>query len=111
VRSGGDDVQRKGRITGKFDLDRLVQLISLGLGGTTATDAGLKELAGLTSLQFLHLDITKVTDTGLKELAGLKSLHKFGLDSTNVTDAGLKELATPGPLYHESDGLRCCGIA
>ena len=33
------------------------------------TDAGLKELAGLTSLQTLNLSATRVTDAGLKELA------------------------------------------
>jgi hypothetical protein len=32
------------------------------------TDAGLKELAGLKSLQALDLTFTKVTDAGLKEL-------------------------------------------
>ena len=43
------------------------------------TDAGLKELAGLKSLQMLNLDSTKVTDAGLKELAGLKSLQTLNL--------------------------------
>ncbi len=55
------------------------------------TDAGLKELAGLKSLQTLDLRNTQVTDAGLKELAGLKSLQKLDLDSTQVTDAGLKD--------------------
>ena len=43
------------------------------------TDAGLKELAGLKSLQSLNLQHTKVTDAGLKELAGLKSLQTLDL--------------------------------
>jgi hypothetical protein len=33
-----------------------------------------------------------VTDAGLKELAGLKSLQSLDLSRTKVTDAGLKEL-------------------
>ena len=40
----------------------------LDLGNTEVTDAGLKELAGLKSLQALVLSDTSVTDTGLKEL-------------------------------------------
>ena len=46
------------------------------------TDAGLKELAGLKSLQTLNLSNTKVTDAGLKELAGLKSLQALDLNDT-----------------------------
>jgi Leucine-rich repeat (LRR) protein len=62
------------------------------------TDAGLKELARLKQLQWLHLYQTKVTDAGLKELAALKNLHTLDLRDTKVTDAGLKELrkALPG---------------
>jgi len=39
-----------------------------------------------------------VTDAGLKELAGLKSLQSLDLFITHVTDAGIKELqkALPG---------------
>ena len=33
-----------------------------------------------------------MTDAGLKELAGLKSLQTLNLNDTQVTDAGLKEL-------------------
>jgi hypothetical protein len=38
------------------------------LGGANITDMGLKELAGLKSLQALYLNRTQVTDAGLKEL-------------------------------------------
>ncbi len=65
----------------------------LDLSETEVTDAGLKELAGLKSLQTLNLSYTLVTDAGLKELAGLKSLQALNLGNTQVTDAGLKELA------------------
>ena len=60
---------------------------------TKLTDAGLKELAGLTSLQSLNLGSSQVTDAGLKGLAGLTSLQSLGLHGTQMTDAGLKELA------------------
>jgi hypothetical protein len=46
----------------------------------------------------LDLSSTPVTYAGLKELAGLKSLQTLSLSRTQVTDAGLKELqkALPG---------------
>ena len=65
---------------------------ALNLGGTKVTDTGLRELAGLKSLQSLDLHKTKVTDEGLKELAGFMRLQTLDVSRTNVTDAGLKEL-------------------
>ena len=63
-------------------------------GATQVTDAGLKQLAGLTALQTLAFwSSTPVTDAGLKELARLKALRNLCLRDTEVTDAGLKELA------------------
>src|SRR5262249_4457156 len=59
----------------------------------TELTAGLKELAGLQSLQTLILAGTKVTDGGPKELAGLQSLQELILLGTKVTDRGLKALA------------------
>ena len=73
-------------------LPRPQKAFGLFLGGTSIRDAGLKELAGLTSLQSLHIAGTMVTDAGLKELAGLKNLQSLYL-STKATDAGMKELA------------------
>ena len=82
----GGEVARNPSVPGK-------PIISVYLRNTQVTDARLKELAGLQSLQTLYLDGTNVTDTGLKELAGLKSLQHLNLAGTKVTDAGLKELA------------------
>src|SRR5207248_3054898 len=65
----------------------------LSLGGKPVTEAGLKELAGLKSLQTLYLSGPRVTDVGLKELAGLNSLQTLDLSGAPVTDAGLKGLA------------------
>jgi len=78
---------------GLKELAGLKSLQSLYLHGTKVTGAGLKELAGLKSLQSLTLRFTQVTDAGLKHLAGLKSLQTLDLRSTKVTDAGLKHLA------------------
>jgi hypothetical protein len=45
------------------------QALALELGGTRVTDAGLKELAGLTGLRWLDLRGTRVTDAGVDELS------------------------------------------
>ncbi|VTR97788.1 leucine-rich repeat domain-containing protein [Tuwongella immobilis] len=71
----------------------LTSLTVLDLFDSQVTDAGLKELAGLKNLTALDLGSTQVTDAGLKELSSLTSLTTLGLMSTKVTDAGLKELA------------------
>jgi internalin A len=68
-------------------------IVSVDLGSTKVTDAGLKHLAGLKQLQWLNLTNTKVTDVGLKPLARLKHLRELDLRNTKVTDAGLKPLA------------------
>ena len=83
---------------GRWQGGRLAKLpapapaFGLSLRYTEVTDAGLKELAGLKSLQTLDLYHTEVTDAGLKELAGLKSLQALDLGETKVTDAGVHEL-------------------
>src|SRR5262245_2121566 len=79
---------------GLKELAALKSLQSLHLRATQVTGAGLKELAALKSLQSLNLDLCKgLTDAGLKELAALKSLQSLSLRDTKVTDAGLRELA------------------
>jgi internalin A len=83
-------------------------IIGVDLNGKDFTDAGMKELAGLMSLQGMDLHGTKVTDAGLKELAGLKGLSALRLGETKVTDAGLKELANLKSL--RSVELRSTGV-
>jgi len=56
------------------------------------TDKGLKELAGIKSLQALFLVGTQMTDKGLRELAVLKSLQRLDLDPTRVSASGVAEL-------------------
>jgi internalin A len=77
---------------GLRELAELKTLQYLFLYNTPVTDAGMKELAGLTSLQALSLASTKVTDVGLKELTGLNNLQFLHLARTQVTDAGVAKL-------------------
>lgn len=79
--------------TGLKELAGMPSLQLLDLYFTPVTDTGMKELAGLQNLQALCLSGTQVTDVGLKELAGLRKLQSLNLFNTKVTDAGLKELA------------------
>ena len=48
--------------------------------------------AGLEKVFRLDLDRTQITDAGLKELAKLLSLEELYLVNTQITDAGLAEL-------------------
>ena len=48
--------------------------------------------AGLEKVFRLDLDRTQITDAGLKELAKLLSLQELYLVNTQITDAGLAEL-------------------
>jgi hypothetical protein len=61
------------------------------------TDAGLKQLKELKSLQALDLSGTKVTDAGLKELKELENLQTLDLSGTKFTDAGVKEIQAARP--------------
>jgi hypothetical protein len=79
-----------------------MQLTSLDCRHTDVSDADVKALAGLTTLQWLSLWGTRVKDAGLKELAGLKRLQWLSLETTQVTDAGLKALAPLQSLEHLS---------
>ncbi|HVS39193.1 MAG TPA: caspase family protein [Gemmataceae bacterium] len=67
-------------------------VVEVHLGFSKASDADLKELAGLTRLQVLALPSTAVSDAGMKRLATLPSLRKLYLNDTGVTDAGMKDL-------------------
>ena len=70
----------------------LIHVRELDLYRTKVTDAGMVHLKGLTKLEKLYLTDTKVTDAGLRNLANLKQLTLVGLSGTNITDAGLESL-------------------
>jgi hypothetical protein len=56
------------------------------------TDAVVKELKPLKSLQWLNLADAYVTDAGLKEISHVPNLQSLNLAGTEVTDAGLKQI-------------------
>ena len=63
--------------------------------------AGLLEKLPAPDVPFgLDLSFMRVTDAGLKELAGLKSLQVLDLSFTRVTDAGVAELQKALPNCH-----------
>ncbi len=74
------------------DVKELTSLQSLRLNQTSVTDAGLHELEGLINLRQLSFDGTSITDEGLKYLRGFTDLRTLSLRNTKVTDAGLKNL-------------------
>ena len=77
------------------DLCRRVQsLAGLGLSNCrTITDAGLRHLASVPSLQHLDLTGTGITDAGLQVLRHLPQLRSLSLAWNNVTEAGIAALA------------------
>jgi hypothetical protein len=77
---------------GLKEVAALTTVKDLGLGSTQVTDAGLKHLSRLKDLKNLNLNFTKVTDAGMKELARLKKLELLGLSFTEVTADGAKKL-------------------
>ena len=74
---------------GMADLPKLTSLESLSLrNNTTISDAGVKQLAALTSLKELDLSDTQLSDRGLFYLRELTSLKDVNATRTMVTAAG-----------------------
>ena len=82
------------RITdsGLEQLEELVGVKTLDLGGTKITNAGLAHLGSLADLETLSLHSTRVTNAGLLHLKGLARLETLWLGGTSVTDDGIAEL-------------------
>jgi WD40 repeat protein len=80
------------------DVKYLKSLQTLNLGVTRATDACLEELKGLKALQALQVPLTQVTDKGLEQLKGHHGLQILNLAGTRVTNAGLEHLKGLGKL-------------
>ena len=68
-----------------------LQYLGLGLSGTNVTDTGLERLQGL-SVGILDLSNTNVTDAGLERLKGMSNLEELDLTGTKVTNEGVKKL-------------------
>lgn len=75
------------------NLPNVGNVVWLNLRGTDVSDAGLGQLAAVTTLTRLHLEKTAVTDAGLMHLKGLVELEYLNLYGTPVTDAGLEQIA------------------
>jgi hypothetical protein len=75
------------------ELVRLSKLRVLYLTGTKVTDAGMKNVGKMTSLDTLCLYRTSVSDTALKELVALPGLRKLILTSQQAVREGLKATA------------------
>lgn len=72
---------------------RLPKLRSLSLWrNENVTDAGLKELRFMKTLQVLCLDGTSVTGKGLKDLAEIRTLTELSLRGANIVDEDLIHL-------------------
>jgi len=57
------------------------------------TDAGMAEIAGLTSLKGLYLNESRLTNAGLAHLARLTSLQELALGGGRMNNAALAHLA------------------
>lgn len=68
------------------------QVLTLDLSTIGTTDAGLKQVARLERLEWLHLPGAQVTDSGLGHLRALGNLTLLDLSGTQVTDEGLEHL-------------------
>ena len=76
-------------------------LTALGLSGCREiTDAGIRHLARMPSLQHLDLGGTAITDAGLQVLRHLPRLQTLSLGWNNVTRAGVGALAYCDALEH-----------
>jgi hypothetical protein len=80
------------KLGAKIERDDEGNVISINLGNTRISDAGLVHLKGLTSLERLNFMSRSITDEGLVHLKGLKSLVYLGLTYAQVTDEGLVHL-------------------
>ena len=62
------------------------------------TDAGVKQLSGLTNLEFLHLGKTQVGDEGLAAIEGLKNLNLLIITfCPNISDQAFEQLCQALP--------------
>jgi hypothetical protein len=80
---------------------RTQTLTALGLSGCRqVTDAGVRHLASVPSLQHLDLTGTSVTDAGLQVLRDLPALRTLSLAWNRVTESGIGILAYCDELEH-----------
>ncbi len=71
---------------------RLPGLRVLNLDGTQITDAGLIRLERCDQLRHLNLSRTKITDAGLESITGMTNLQQLYLSETAISDAALSRI-------------------
>jgi internalin A len=69
-----------------------VWLREVDLANSSAGDATLQAINGLTDLQIVELKGTQITDDGLRHMARWKHLRRLDLSDTAITDEGLKQI-------------------
>jgi hypothetical protein len=74
---------------------RKLQSLKIHLGA--GSGEGLRHLAGLTDLRFLHLSGAPVTDAGIGHLATLRNLRTLFAQPSSITEAGARALAVRLP--------------
>jgi len=81
-----------------MEIKKLLKLRYLDASETKITDAGLKELKGLRSLETVYLIATDISDAGLRELKALPNLQTLNvLNAKKVTKAGVNEFEKACP--------------
>lgn len=74
-------------------IGRINRLRELSIGDTDVNDASIASLAGMNPhLSVLNLSKTRVTDAGLKHLSVIRTLQELDLTETAVTPDGLRRL-------------------
>jgi hypothetical protein len=83
-----------GWLAENFDPDFFGNITWVDLKKTKTSNAGLRCLENLESLQILDLDDTQITDAELRHLENLTKIESIDLNRTNISDSGLKHLKT-----------------
>jgi len=85
---------------GLKNLSGLTNLKRLGLNQTSINDEGMELVGKMSRLESLSLEYTVVTDAGFAKLAGLTSMTELHLDHVALTDASLKVLTGMSKLHY-----------
>ena len=78
---------------GVRQLAGMASLEEVGFWGTRTIGTGFADLRGLTKLHTLRLSDEEITDDGAAAIAQLPGLRKLFLSKTKITDRGMRELA------------------
>ena len=74
------------------DLSKVKSLESIAIPGRKCTDKGMEYLSRLTNLKKLSISSDLITNNGLAKLRTLRLLESFSFGSENVTISGLSHL-------------------